>query len=67
MSELGPRAREILHSGRELNRPSDADRERVESRQSAGAMRARASKRSTARTRAPRAAVARGCARQAGL
>ena len=30
MSELGPRAREILHSGRELNRPTDADRERVE-------------------------------------
>jgi hypothetical protein len=29
MSELGPRAREILHSGRELNRPTDADRERV--------------------------------------
>ncbi|HEY0468389.1 MAG TPA: hypothetical protein VGC79_29530 [Polyangiaceae bacterium] len=31
MSELGPRAREILHSGRELNRPTDADRGRVES------------------------------------
>jgi hypothetical protein len=31
MSELGPRAREILRSGRELNRPTDADRERVES------------------------------------
>ncbi|HYP98870.1 MAG TPA: hypothetical protein VER96_09355 [Polyangiaceae bacterium] len=31
MSELGPRAREILRSGRDLNRPTDADRERVES------------------------------------
>jgi len=31
MSELGPRAREILQSGRELNRPTDADRERIES------------------------------------
>ena len=31
MSELGPRAREILRSGRELNRPTDADRERIES------------------------------------
>ncbi len=30
MSELGPRAREILHSGRELNRPTDADRNRIE-------------------------------------
>jgi len=30
MSELGPRAREILRSGRELNRPTDADRERVD-------------------------------------
>src|SRR6187431_1227045 len=31
MSELGPRAREILRSARELNRPTDADRERIES------------------------------------
>lgn len=30
MSELGPRAREILRSGRELNRPTDADRERID-------------------------------------
>jgi hypothetical protein len=30
MSELGPRAREILRSGRELDRPTDADRERNE-------------------------------------
>ncbi|HKO53151.1 MAG TPA: hypothetical protein VJV79_35820 [Polyangiaceae bacterium] len=30
MSELGPRAREILRSGRGLNRPTDADRERIE-------------------------------------
>src|SRR5690242_18828347 len=30
MSELGPRAREILHSGRELNRPTVADRERID-------------------------------------
>lgn len=30
MSELGPRAREILRSGRELNRPTAADRERNE-------------------------------------
>lgn len=30
MSELGPRAREILRSGRELNRPTDADRARVD-------------------------------------
>ena len=29
MSELGPRAREILRSGRDLNRPTDADRERI--------------------------------------
>jgi hypothetical protein len=31
MSELGPRAREILRSGRELNRPTAADRERIDS------------------------------------
>lgn len=31
MSELGPRARELLRSGRDLNRPTGADRERVES------------------------------------
>lgn len=31
MSELGPRAREVLDSGRKLNRPTEADRERVES------------------------------------
>ena len=30
MSELGPRAREILRSGRELHRPTAADRERNE-------------------------------------
>jgi len=30
MSELGPRAREILRSGRALNRPTEADRERNE-------------------------------------
>jgi hypothetical protein len=30
MSELGPRAREILRSGRELDRPTDADRDRIE-------------------------------------
>lgn len=29
MSELSPRAREILRSGRDLNRPTDADRERI--------------------------------------
>ncbi|HET7540075.1 MAG TPA: hypothetical protein VFK05_09385 [Polyangiaceae bacterium] len=31
MSELGPRAREILRSGRDLNRPTAADRERIDS------------------------------------
>ena len=31
MSELSPRAREVLRSGRGLNRPTDADRERVRS------------------------------------
>jgi hypothetical protein len=30
MSELSPRARELVHSGRGLNRPTPADRERVE-------------------------------------
>ncbi|HYQ29855.1 MAG TPA: hypothetical protein VER04_21650 [Polyangiaceae bacterium] len=29
MSELGPRAREILRLGRELDRPTDSDRERI--------------------------------------
>jgi len=31
MSELGPRAREILRSGRDLDQPTAADRERIES------------------------------------
>ena len=30
MSDLSPRAREILRSGRDLNRPTDADRARLE-------------------------------------